>query len=268
MGRLPRLGFSSTPSVAWRTARFPRTRTCAPSTRKMAEEAGASGVASVTGSVSLTQAGRQSKGLERQAEPRRADTAATIKKQRFGVCTPMRLSTFAGITLLVASSSALAQQPLAVPGRSQTAGQQAIDNAACYAYANQTTRVVMAREPQMAPRDQPREQRTFAPPRPVEPPLPPVASGALAASAASASGASGAYAPMPASMAMPASGASASMAAGASMPAASDAVAASGASDAHYAEMKMPPLPPPEPPMTRYWRAYGDCMQGKGYFVR
>jgi hypothetical protein len=32
--------------------------------------------------------------------------------------------------------------------------------------------------------------------------------------------------------------------------------------------MKMPPLPPPEPPMTRYWRAYGDCMQGKGYFVR
>jgi hypothetical protein len=213
----------------------------------------------------LTQAGRQSKGLERQAEPRRADTAATIKKQRFGVCTPMRLSTFAGITLLVASSSALAQQPLAVPGRSQTAGQQAVDNAACYAYANQTTRVVMAREPQMAPRDQPREQRTFAPPRPVEPPLPPVASGALAASAA---GASGAYAPMPASMAMPASGASAAVAAGASMPAASDAVAASGASDAHYAEMKMPPLPPPEPPMTRYWRAYGDCMQGKGYFVR
>jgi hypothetical protein len=64
------------------------------------------------------------------------------------------------------------------------------------------------------------------------------------------------------------------MVAGASMPAAASgtgaasAAAASGASGSSYAEMKMPPLPPPEPPMTRYWRAYGDCMQGKGYFVR
>jgi hypothetical protein len=33
-------------------------------------------------------------------------------------------------------------------------------------------------------------------------------------------------------------------------------------------DMKMPPLPPPEPPMVRYWRAYSDCMQGKGYYVR
>ena len=179
----------------------------------------------------------------------------------------MRLSTFAGTALLVASGAALAQQPMTLPGRSQSTGQQAIDNAACYAYANQTTRVVMAREPQTAPRDQPREARPLTPPRPVEPPLPPNASGALAASAASA--------PMSASAAMPASGSPAAMAAGASAPdgasgatAASGAAAASGASDAQYAELKMPPLPPPEPPMTRYWRAYGDCMQGKGYFVR
>ncbi|SAL63816.1 hypothetical protein AWB68_03447 [Caballeronia choica] len=176
----------------------------------------------------------------------------------------MRLSTFAGTALLVASGAALAQQPMTVPGRSQSTGQQAVDNAACYAYANETTRVVMAREPQTAPRDQPREARPLTPPRPVEPPLPPNASGALAASA-----------PMSASAAMPASGAPAAMAAGASAPdgasganAASGAAAASGASDAQYAELKMPPLPPPEPPMTRYWRAYGDCMQGKGYFVR
>jgi hypothetical protein len=178
----------------------------------------------------------------------------------------MRLSTFAGIALLAASGAALAQQPLTLPGRSQSAGQQAVDNAACYAYANQTTRIVMAREPQTAPRDQPREARPLEPPRPVEPPLPPSASGAVAASAASA--------PMSASAAMPASGASAAMVAGASMPAAASgpgaasAAAASGASGSSYAEMKMPPLPPPEPPMTRYWRAYGDCMQGKGYFVR
>lgn len=178
----------------------------------------------------------------------------------------MRLSTFAGIALLAASGVALAQQPLTLPGRSQSAGQQAVDNAACYAYANQNTRVVMAREPQVAPRDQPREARPLVAPRPVEPPLPPSASGAVAASAASA--------PMSASAAMPASGASAAMVAGASMPgaasgpAAASAAGASGASDAAYAEMKMPPLPPPEPPMARYWRAYGDCMQGKGYFVR
>jgi hypothetical protein len=33
-------------------------------------------------------------------------------------------------------------------------------------------------------------------------------------------------------------------------------------------ETKMPPLPPPEPPMTSYWRSFGDCMQSRGYGVR
>lgn len=177
----------------------------------------------------------------------------------------MRHSAFAGIALLVASGTALAQMPATIPGRSQNPGQQAVDNAACYAYANQTTHVVMARESQTPPRDQPREARPLAPPRPVEPPLPPAASGAAAASAASV--------PLPASATMPASEPATAVAAGASGPAAASdaaasAAAASQASDAHYAEMKMPPLPPPEPPMARYWRAYGDCMQGKGYYVR
>ncbi|WP_175941632.1 hypothetical protein [Caballeronia sp. BCC1704] len=192
----------------------------------------------------------------------------------------MKPSHLAGIALLVGSCAALAQQPMTLPGRSQSAGQQAVDNAACYAYANQTTKVNMARESQAAPKQSTADTRTISPPRAVEPPLPPTASGALAASAASpASGASAAVA---------ASGASAAVVAGASAPrGASAAMAASGtagtgmagmpampgmasgASDALYSgDMKMPPLPPPEPPMVRYWRAYGECMQNRGYFVR
>ncbi|VXC75456.1 conserved exported hypothetical protein [Burkholderia sp. 8Y] len=193
----------------------------------------------------------------------------------------MKPSHLAGIALLAGSCAALAQQPLSLPGRSQSAGQQAVDNAACYAYANQTTKVNMARESQSAPKQSTADTRTMSPPRPVEPPLPPTASGALAASAASpASGASGAVAasgasaarvagasaPRGASAAMPASGAG-GMGGMAGMPAMPGM--ASGASDALYGgDMKMPPLPPPEPPMARYWRAYSECMQNRGYFVR
>jgi hypothetical protein len=208
----------------------------------------------------------------------------------------MRPSTYAGLALLVASGAALAQQPLTLPGRSQTTGQQAVDNAACYAYANQTTKVNMAREPQTAPKNNTLSSRTMVSPSPVAPPLPPTASGALAASAAVAAsgasavtvagasgvhgakapGATGAIGASGAAVAASASGASATMAAGASgahgasaaMPS-SAALAASGASDAILSgDMKMPPLPPPEPPMVRYWRAYSDCMQNRGYFVR
>lgn len=164
--------------------------------------------------------------------------------------------------MLAACGAAFAQQPLAVPGRSQSPWQQSIDTAACYAFANQTTKVNMARESQAPPREATHETRSLNPPRPVEPPLPPGASGASGALAASA--------------AAPASGASAAVVAGASEPQgasgampASGVAIASGASDAIYGgDMKMPPLPPPEPPMVRYWRAYSDCMQGRGYFVR
>ncbi|WP_250519913.1 MULTISPECIES: hypothetical protein [unclassified Caballeronia] len=190
----------------------------------------------------------------------------------------MRPSTYAGFVLLAACGAAFAQQPLTVPGRSQSAWQQSIDNAACYGYANQTTKVNMARESQAPSRDAQaqRDTRTLTPPRPVEPPLPASAagaSGALAASAAApASGASAAIAASGASGATgvtalphPASGAMPGMPA---MPP-SMAAGASGASDAIYGgDMKMPPLPPPEPPMTRYWRAYSECMQNRGYFTR
>ncbi|GJH27141.1 hypothetical protein [Caballeronia novacaledonica] len=186
----------------------------------------------------------------------------------------MRPSTYAGIALLAACGAAAAQQPLALPGRSQSAWQQSVDNAACYGYANQTTKVNVAREPQTPPRDAQRETRVLTPPRPLEPPLPAGASGALAASAAVP--ASGASAAIAASSLPPGRVSGASGLPGASgpmpgMPAvpASMAAGASGASDAIYGgDMKMPPLPPPEPPMTRYWRAYSECMQNRGYFTR
>ncbi|WP_244816217.1 hypothetical protein [Caballeronia sp. Lep1P3] len=176
----------------------------------------------------------------------------------------MKPSNFAGIALLAGSCAAFAQQPMTLPGRSQSSAQQSVDNAACYAYANQTTNVNMARESQTPPKHSATETRTMSAPRPVEPPLPPVASGALAASAPAASGASAV------SGASGASGAAVAGAQGASaaMPA-SAAMSASGTSDAIYGgDMKMPPLPPPEPPMVRYWRAYSECMQNRGYFVR
>jgi hypothetical protein len=180
----------------------------------------------------------------------------------------MRLSTYAGIALLAASGAAAAQQPLALPGRSQSSWQQSVDTAACYAYANQNTKVNMAREPQTPPRDAPREVRPLTPPRPVEPPLPPVASGALAASAASSAVAASGASAVTVAGASGAQGASAPQGASAALPA-SGIAAASGASDAILSgDMKMPPLPPPEPPMVRYWRAYSDCMQNRGYFVR
>lgn len=237
---------------------------------KLAEDAGASGVDHPALAVSLTAGPAQTRAARSLVVARPATTNKTASGNR----KPMRPSTYAGIALLAACGAAFAQQPLTVPGRSQSAWQQSIDNAACYGYANQTTKVNMARESQTPPRDAQRETRVLTPPRPVEPPLPPAASGAHGASAAVA--ALGASAVMAASGASAVPMAAASMPPGASGPMpglpampASMAVGASGASDAIYGgDMKMPPLPPPEPPMARYWRAYSDCMQNRGYFVR
>ena len=57
----------------------------------------------------------------------------------------MRIPLSAGIAVLFLSTSALAQQPIAFPMRSQSAAQTSIDTAMCYSYANQHTGVVMAR---------------------------------------------------------------------------------------------------------------------------
>ncbi|MDR6388221.1 hypothetical protein J2803_000813 [Paraburkholderia phenoliruptrix] len=46
---------------------------------------------------------------------------------------------------------------------------------------------------------------------------------------------------------------------------AANAASAAGASQPGTAAL--PPLPAPEPPMTRYWAAYGACMQARGYVV-
>jgi hypothetical protein len=190
----------------------------------------------------------------------------------------MRRFAHAAFALFVVSGAAVAQQPMIYPGRSQGPGQQAIDTAACYADANKTTHVNMARESQRPP--PPGEAAKAAPrpivaPAPVNPPLPAAmaASGASAAVAASAaSGTTTASAPGAASgaaVAAAASGASAPGGASASTVAA--ASGASGASEAMPSSASladMPPPPPPEPPMVRYWTAYSKCMQQRGYYTR
>ncbi len=184
----------------------------------------------------------------------------------------MKLSTrcasrYAGLAALLASSAVFAQQPVTIPGRSQSAGQQAVDSASCYAFANRTTHVNTVREPQR-PVPQNASMQT-APARasaPLKPPLPMGASAAVEASAASATRATSASAAMPASAAATTAAASSPEAASAST--AASAAGASLPSDAQYAGTKMPPLPPPEPPMVRYWSAYGQCMQRLGYYTR
>src|SRR5258708_5439740 len=54
----------------------------------------------------------------------------------------------AGVVVLLLNGSALAQQPLAFPMRSQSPAQTSIDTATCYSYANQHTGVNMARQSQ------------------------------------------------------------------------------------------------------------------------
>ena len=57
----------------------------------------------------------------------------------------MKIPLSTGIAVLLLSTGAFAQQPLAIPMRSQSPGQTGIDRAMCYSYANQHTGVVMAR---------------------------------------------------------------------------------------------------------------------------
>ncbi|QCP53422.1 hypothetical protein FAZ95_30700 [Trinickia violacea] len=181
----------------------------------------------------------------------------------------IRISACACIALLTISGTALAQRPVVYPARSQSPAQQAIDNALCYGQANSQTHIDMARQPQKPTRTTPINFAADAGHGASAPPLPPgiAASGAHPASgAATASAASGAASGTPmaaASDAAAASGAASSTTLALGPASASGALGASGASG-----VQMPPLPPPEPPMTTYWRAYGDCMQDRGYVVR
>ncbi|MFK4443784.1 hypothetical protein ABH944_004396 [Caballeronia udeis] len=156
----------------------------------------------------------------------------------------MRIPLSAGIAVLFLSTSALAQQPLAFPMRSQSPAQTSIDTAMCFSYANQHTGVVMARVSQ-APEKPVTTKPGAVHPVAVAAPLPSAIAPGSAPVAASAVEAS----------ATPTPGVAA------------DARAAAHASSTS-ADAPMPALPPPEPPMVQYWRSYGECMTDRGYMVR
>lgn len=192
----------------------------------------------------------------------------------------MEFKTYTVLTLLVCSSPAFAWQPLTYPIRSQSAYERSVDTALCYAAANKT-KVDITREPQVPPRKAP-PTKTSSTGVPSRPPLPsstfasapmsasmPAAATQRSASApaatAAATGASSvksASAPTAGSEAMAATGASST---NAELGAAGAAASSSQANTA--SAVKLPPLPEPEPPMARYWAAYAECMQGRGYVV-
>jgi hypothetical protein len=150
----------------------------------------------------------------------------------------------AGVVVLLLNGSALAQQPLAFPMRSQSPAQTSIDTAMCYSYANQHTGVNMARQSQ-------------APEKPTT--TKPAAAHQVAVAA-----------PLPSAMAPGSAPVAASMVATSGTPTpgvAADARAAAHASSTS-ADAPMPALPPPEPPMVQYWRSYSECMTDRGYMAR
>ena len=203
----------------------------------------------------------------------------------------MAFRTYTVLTLLVTSTAAFAWRPVTYPIRSQSPYERSIDNALCYAEANRVIGVDMTHEPQIPPR-RPPAAKGASTGAPSKPPLPPSSFSATplpwSASAPEAASAplAGAQSPGGASAAKPANetaaGASAPVTTAANAPpkpatsSGSGASAAAGASDGAAASMqadaasnvKLPPLPAPEPPMTRYWAAYGACMQARGYVVQ
>lgn len=201
--------------------------------------------------------------------------------------TAMELKIYIALIMWVFSSAAFAWQPLTYPIRSQSAYQRSVDTAMCYAEANRESKVNIARESQIPPR-KPVATRTSSTGAPSRPPLPsstfsaspfgasmpaaaaPAASGATVTTANNAMATKAASAPAASSPAAPAAttAASASAASAAVADNGASETAASGASQtAAASSVKLPPLPAPEPPMTRYWAAYGACMQARGYVV-
>ncbi|USU16975.1 hypothetical protein [Paraburkholderia fungorum] len=202
----------------------------------------------------------------------------------------MEFKTYIALLIWVFSSAAFAWQPLTYPIRSQSAYQRSVDTAMCYAQANRESKVNIAHESQLPPR-QPVATRTSSTGAPSRPPLPPSSFSAApfgASMPAAAPAASGATvttannaaamksASAPAASAAAAATATTAASAAATTAAASAAVAGNGASEtvaggasesAAASSVKLPPLPAPEPPMTRYWAVYSACMQARGYVV-
>ncbi|WP_236001972.1 hypothetical protein [Paraburkholderia elongata] len=195
----------------------------------------------------------------------------------------MEFKTHIALTVWVFSNAAFAWQPLTYPIRSQGAYQRSIDTAMCFATANKETKVNIAREPQIPPR-QPPASKTSSTGAPSRPPLPPStfsaspfgASMPAAASAPAASAPAVTTANNPAAMKAASAPATTAATTAASASAGSAAIANNAASETAAigasqttaaSNVKLPPLPAPEPPMTRYWAAYGACMQARGYVV-
>ena len=183
----------------------------------------------------------------------------------------MKITIPMGLTLLTLSGAASAWQPVVYPIRSQSPWQQNVDAATCYGMASRQTNVNITREAQSA---MPPKLASGAPGiggggLVSQPPLP---AGGTSSGSASASPAAGMTAPGTPGNAMPASGAPATTAqASEPMPKTdkNGVPELGGASEPQTAaEVEPPPMPPPEPPMTRYWRAYAGCMQGRGYAVQ
>jgi hypothetical protein len=203
--------------------------------------------------------------------------------------TAMRIRIYIALMVGVFSSAAFAWQPLVYPVRSQSAYQRSVDTAMCYAAANKQTKVNIAHESQLPPR-QPVATKTSSTGAPSRPPLPsssfsatpPGASMPTAATAPAASGAgvstakATAAATTKSASSATATAATTTNTATTATPPASATVANDGnletaatgaAPTAAASGVKLPPLPAPEPPMTQYWAAYGACMQARGYVV-
>ncbi len=181
----------------------------------------------------------------------------------------MKISVLVGAVLMALSTTTIAARPSVYPLRSQSASTQGIDNALCYSQARQQTGVDMARQSQRPVPAKTHWAAADAGKGASAPPLP-AARGASDGGSRAAQGGSSA---------MEAGSASAAdTQSSAARPAESSAV---GSGTAHApaespgsrgaassAVAGLPPLPPPEAPMTTYWQAYGDCMQSRGYGVQ
>lgn len=187
----------------------------------------------------------------------------------------MKTSVLVGAVLIAGASTTFAARPSVYPLRSQNAQTQGMDNAYCYWQAKQQTGVDMARQSQ-----RPVPSRTYRAAADAgrgasEPPLP----AARGASDSGVSGVSGVQADKDAASGVVHDGASAASAqsiaarhaespSASSGPGRANPSSSSGPRSASSAVAELPPLPPPEPPMTAYWHAYGDCMQSRGYGVQ
>lgn len=168
----------------------------------------------------------------------------------------MKISFYAGAALLALSTTAHCQRPPVYPMRSQSAAVQSIDNAYCYWQARQQTGVDMTHFLQRPPRTKQVRLAPDAGKGASAPPLPAPRGASAAGGAHEAKGSSG----------VPqASGALAASGGGAPVSATQGTASGAMASPASAPSTNLPPLPPPEPPMASYWRAYGDCMQSRGY---